>query len=74
MVICNYEDCKKRAHFGFVHKNPTRCTAHKTEDMFNVTYKKCMASDCHILPTQGFVSNQPSHCVIHCSDNMIDVT
>ena len=69
--ICKFEDCVKRASYGFSDKKPERCFDHKIVDMNDLTHKKkCEDSGCRIRPQFGFVSDNPRFCSKHKLDGM----
>jgi hypothetical protein len=48
------EVCGKRGNFGLEKgKRPSRCKAHKTEGMFDVTRRPCGVDGCEKLPGFG---------------------
>jgi len=72
--LCEYENCKKRASYGFIENALIMCREHKTSDMKNISYftfKKCICG-LH-LPTFNYKGKKPEFCKSCKTDNMIDV-
>jgi len=68
--LCQFENCKKRAVYGYENSNPLRCKLHK-EDMKNVIYKLC---SCGIRQQYNYPYNEIVICCTNCKkDGMIDI-
>ena len=44
-AICNYQNCKTCASYGYSDKKPTKCAKHKESDMINRVSKRCDYND-----------------------------
>ena len=72
-MMCEVEDCKTRASFGF--DKPVRCKKHTLEGMINLTTKsrKCKGENCAVQACFGIEFKKPIYCSNHSTAGMIDV-
>lgn len=67
MVKCQYEDCGKRASFGFPNtKIAITCAEHKEIDFVNVVSKKCLYENCLTIPVYGIKGTKLA---LYCSEH-----
>ena len=72
MVKCN--NCKnKQALYGYQFKKPLKCGNCRTDNMKNVTHKRCLEDNCQKLPTCGIEWGKALYCSYHKKDGMDDV-
>jgi hypothetical protein len=71
--ICEYENCKKTALYGFAGESVKFCNVHKEDSMINITSKKCVYEGCNTRAGFGIEGGKPEFCVTHKTDEMVDL-
>jgi len=72
--LCEFENCKNRASYGYDTDAMVMCSKHKTFDMNNVNYskqKKCVCGE-H-FPSFNYIELKAEYCGSCKKENMIDV-
>jgi hypothetical protein len=64
--ICEKENCKTRAHFGYCGTSPSHCNQHKLDYMINKPKRTCIGNEddeCKEMAMYG--KSEPLHCEEH---------
>ncbi len=65
------ENCSSTAVYGFPGGSPTHCAKHGTDDMVNITGKKCAEDGCTTSPSFGHIHGTPLYCFNHKTNDMV---
>lgn len=69
--LCEYENCTKRASYGYKFQKPLRCKEHKLEDM-KPQYSICLCGKAY--PIYGFPTDKRASCCSKCkTEGMINI-
>ena len=77
MVCCQFENCSKRAIYGYKYKEPLMCSTHRIMKpnnikIINVNHKRCKCGK--VRPSFGLISDITPTCCINCkTDEMINI-
>lgn len=72
--LCEIENCKLSASYGYAKSKPTYCKLHSDPSMINFKTKLCKFPECTISATFGFEgSYRPMRCSKHKDDSMVYV-
>jgi hypothetical protein len=73
MSICEQENCKKKACFGFRDQTKQYCATHKKLNMIDLSSKVCENESCSTRATFGFLGQNTRFCSTHKVSGMIDL-
>jgi hypothetical protein len=72
--VCKFEDCNKRAGYGYLNKKNIYCRTHKHPDMIDTCHKHCEYESCTKIPCMGFAEiNKKVRCKKHALPGMINL-
>lgn len=73
-IICNNNNCQKKASFNYKDERAKFCGSHKMTGMINVCDRTCLIDECNRRPCFNYSDkNKGLYCSYHKLEGMIDV-